>query len=88
MDKKILSEGIILSKEHLDPYLIGSDYLFQILLQSKQKELDQQKRYAVDYYKIWHFEADETVYKFTIYSRFKRYQMWADLLTYSIEDLS
>lgn len=54
MDKKILSEGIILSKEHLDPYLIGSDYLFQILLQSKQKELDKQKLYAVDYYKIWH----------------------------------
>lgn len=54
MDKKIHNEGIILSKEHLDPYLIGSDYLFQILLQSKQKELDKQNKFAVDYYKIWH----------------------------------
>ena len=71
----------------MDPYLIGSDYLFQILLQSKQKELDQHKQYAVDYYKIWHLEADENVFKLTIYSRFKRYQMWADLIAYSVEEL-
>lgn len=48
MDKKILSEGIILSKEHLDPYLIGSDYTFQILLQSKQKEIEKKKE-GVEY---------------------------------------
>jgi len=41
----------------------------------------------VEHYKIWHFEADESVYKFTVYSRFKRYQMWADFIAYSLEDL-
>jgi hypothetical protein len=60
----------LLSEEQLDPYLFGSGYLFQILLQSKQKELDQKRKgkgneagsiYAVEHYKIWHFEAEELV---------------------------
>jgi hypothetical protein len=68
------------------------------LLQSKQKELDRKEldrkgneagaRYAVEHYKIWHFEAEESVYRFTAYCGFKKYQMWADLTTYSLQDLA
>lgn len=68
---------------HQDPYLVGSDYNFQIVLQSKQKQLDKANprhpEYAVDHFKLWHFEANETVFKLAIKSRWKRNQMWFDM---------
>ena len=59
LNKQLDKDKIIISAIHQDPYLVGSDFNFQIVLQYKQKYLEKMRssrpQYAVDHFKLWHF---------------------------------
>ena len=86
INEQLQHQGLLASSLTEDTPLLhlqGSDFNFQMVLRSKQQQLDKQNtsgpQYAVKHFKLWHLELDDSAYKLAIRSRWKRHQMWFDL---------